>query len=220
MNLNAPEAILFDLDGTLLDTARDLGNALNHLLEQQGRPTCTYEQFRPIASHGAKGLLELGFGDLLNAENFAELRKVFLEFYNQNICVDTCLFEGVSTLLNELDNQRMPWGIVTNKPGGLTRSLLPNFEELATCGVMVSGDCLEKRKPDPEPLLHAADQLGIDPDRIWYVGDAERDIEAANAAGMISVIADYGYISESDKPDQWQADLRINKADHLVKLIF
>lgn len=217
--MHKPAAILFDLDGTLLDTARDLGNALNHVLELNELPTCNYDTYRNTASHGVKGLLELGFGDRLKDFNLDVLRQQFLDYYHANICVDTNLFDGVEKLLTELNTRNVPWGIVTNKPGNLTDILLPNFSAFDQCKVVVSGDTLPLRKPDPAPLLHAAKAINIEVNKIWYIGDAQRDIEAANAANMISVIAEYGYISEIDKTEEWQGDICIDKACELIALL-
>ena len=217
--MNKPSALLFDLDGTLLDTARDLGNALNYVLAKYDFPLCSYEQYRPIASDGSLGLLNLGFGDQLGKFDFDVLRQQFLDYYNDNICIDTVPFEGVIPLIAELDRKDLPWGIVTNKPGWLTDVLLPNFDAFANCKIAISGDTLAQRKPHPEPLLHAAKALGIDPLDTWYVGDAERDIEAANAANMISVVADYGYISDNQTSKRWQADLHIDSPTDLLKFL-
>lgn len=209
--------VLFDLDGTLLDTARDLGNALNHLLVQNGLPECTYEQYRPIASHGSKGLIELGFQSCLKDYDFDALRRDFLAHYEQNLCVDTRAFEGVDEVIEALDGADIPWGIVTNKPGWLTDALLPNFPQFQRCRVTISGDTLAERKPHPLPLLHAGDVLGVAPQNILYVGDAERDIQAANAASMVSVLAEYGYIHASESPQDWQADVSITTPGELLK---
>ena len=214
-----PKAVLFDLDGTLLDTARDLGNALNYVLDQYGLPQCEYSTYRNHASHGALGLLRLGFGDKLADYDLQELRQMFLTHYNDNICQDTDVFAGIDELLGTLDNQNVPWGIVTNKPGWLTDALLPNFDQFKHCQVVVSGDTLPQRKPDPAPLLFAADKLSQSPDLIWYVGDAERDIQAANSANMFSVVAEYGYIAEHEQPHTWQADLHVNNVDALTKQV-
>ena len=215
--MRSPKGILFDLDGTLLDTARDLGKALNHVLAKYDFPLCSYEQYRPIASHGSLGLINLGFGDKITDFDFDVLRQEFLDFYNDNLCVDTVPFEGVKELIETLDHQDIPWGIVTNKPGWLTDELVPQFDTFANCKVTISGDTLAQRKPHPAPLNHAAQIMEIPNDQIWYIGDAERDIQAANAANMVSVLADYGYISENDTPETWDADLRIETATCLLK---
>jgi phosphoglycolate phosphatase len=214
--LKKPSAILFDLDGTLLDTAKDLGNALNQILSLLGRPTVDYETYRNIASDGAKGMLELGFGDDLKALDFASLRQQFLNYYENNICVDTDYFDGVENLLSTLNQNNVPWGIVTNKPEFLTLQLVTSFPLLQNCAVIVSGDTLSQRKPHPLPLLHAQENFTLASPYTWYIGDAERDIQAANAANMISVIAQYGYISDIQQTNGWNADLSIDKPSDLL----
>ncbi|MGK0305188.1 MAG: 2-phosphoglycolate phosphatase [Gammaproteobacteria bacterium] len=211
-----PNAILFDLDGTLLDTARDLGNALNQILKKLERPTIDYEVYRNIASDGAKGMLELGLGGDLRNYDLAVLRQQFLDFYETNICVDTDYFLGVESLLLTLNQKNIPWGIVTNKPEFLTLQLVTAFPLLQNCGVIISGDTLSERKPHPLPLLHAEEKLALDSPNTWYIGDAERDIQAANAANMHSVIAQYGYISDIKQTSSWNADLSIRTPSELL----
>ncbi|AGH44635.1 HAD family hydrolase [Paraglaciecola psychrophila] len=211
-----PNAILFDLDGTLLDTARDLGNALNQILKKLERPTIDYEVYRNIASDGAKGMLELGLGGDLKNYDFAVLRQQFLDFYETNICVDTDYFLGIESLLLTLNQKNIPWGIVTNKPEFLTLQLVTAFPLLQNCGVIISGDTLSERKPHPLPLLHAEEKLALDSPNTWYIGDAERDIQAANAANMHSVIAQYGYISDIKQTSSWNADLSIRTPSELL----
>lgn len=213
--ISGANAILFDLDGTLLDTAGDLGNALNHVLESFDRPSCEYHQYRNIASDGAKGLLELGFGEELGNIDYEPARQKLLDFYENNICAQTQPFEGVIGCLEKLNEYAIPWGIVTNKPGWLTDKLLAYFPIMAQCGSIISGDTLSKRKPDPLPLLIAAKQLDVEPSSTLYVGDALRDIEAANAASMISVIAKYGYINENEDLRAWNAQVCVNSIAEL-----
>ena len=208
--------ILFDLDGTLLDTAQDLGEALNKLLNEMQRPVVAYDDYRKIASDGAKGMLEMGFAQDLLQLDFQSLRQQFLSYYAQDICVHTDYFAGVETLLLELNRKTIPWGIVTNKPGYLTSELLTHFPLLAQCQVIVSGDTLHERKPHPLPLLYAAEKLKLDVEKSYYVGDARRDIQAAQSAKMISVVAEYGYIENLDTLEQWQADLHITCATDLL----
>jgi 2-phosphoglycolate phosphatase len=214
-----PDAILFDLDGTLLDTAKDLGNALNHILIELGRPTVDYVVYRNIASDGAKGMLELGFGQDLKSLDFASLRQQFLDYYENNICVDTEYFVGIESLLLALNKNNVPWGIVTNKPEFLTLQLVTSFPLLQNCAVIISGDTLSERKPHPLPLLHAQEKLTMTSPNTWYVGDAERDIQAANAANMISVIAQYGYITDMQQTTKWNADLSIDDPRDLLAYI-
>lgn len=214
--IKTPDAILFDLDGTLLDTAKDLGNALNQILSALGRPIVSYETYRNIASDGAKGMLELGFGEDLKGYDFTNLRQQFLDYYENNICVDTCYFDGVESLLMTLNEKNIPWGIVTNKPEFLTLQLVTSFPLLQDCSVIISGDTLSQRKPHPLPLLHAQKKLALVYPNTWYIGDAERDIQAANAANMTSVIAQYGYITDMQQTDEWNADLSIHTPGDLL----
>ena len=217
--LTHPQAVLFDLDGTLLDTADDLGAALNFVLAKYNMPAVAREIFRPIASDGAKGLLELGFGDQLTQYDYEQLRVEFLDYYQANIAEHTRLYPGIAELINYLEQQSIPWGIVTNKPEGLTLALLPAFNELANCQVIVGGDSLAKRKPDPLPITHACQQIDADCDHTWYIGDAPRDIEAGNAANTTSIVAGWGYISNLADCQHWQAAAITLTAEELLMLI-
>lgn len=213
-----PAAILFDLDGTLLDTAADLHVALNTVLEAHQRPLVTLEQARPIASHGSNGLLGLGFGADYNDHNRLQLREAFLAEYAKDPYSRTTYFAGIEALLECLDNEDIAYGIVTNKPTQFTQALLPHFPLLSKCHAVVCGDTLAVAKPDPAPILHAAELLGVEPQDCWYVGDAERDIQAGKAAGMFTVLASYGYIGSDDSLHLWQADASIDEALALCNL--
>ncbi|WP_035060695.1 HAD family hydrolase [Andreprevotia chitinilytica] len=204
------KAVLFDLDGTLADTAPDLGAALNKLLTEEGRPIQPYSAIRPIASHGARGLIGLGFGVTPQDAAFTGLRERFLAHYEAAPCDATKLFEGIAELIEAIAARGLAWGIVTNKPMKYTDLLLPQLPLPIPPGVVVSGDTVGVPKPDPKPMLHAASMLGIDPTHCVYVGDAERDIEAGRKVGMRTVLADYGYIAATDAPGEWGADLRIS----------
>lgn len=199
-------AVLFDLDGTILDTANDLGAALNYVLTKFEMPLISEEAFRPIASDGAKGLLTLGFGEQLANHNFEALRTLFLNYYEDNIATHTCLYPGIAELIQYLDNHNIVWGIVTNKPEGLTHKLLPYFPELNNTQAVIGGDSLSERKPHPLPLTHALSLIKANNQECLYVGDAPRDIEAGNAANMPTVIAGWGYISDLNVCRTWQAD--------------
>jgi phosphoglycolate phosphatase len=213
------KAVLFDLDGTLLDTADDLGAALNYVLDQYNLPSVAAHDYRPIASDGAKGLLTLGFGDALSQFDFDVLRQQFLQYYQDNIAVHTCLYEGVETLLNYLNTNNMPWGVVTNKPEYLTQLLLPNFSVFEHCSVMVGGDSLPERKPHPAPLLHALNKIDINAQQCFYVGDAPRDIEAGIRAKMPTIIASWGYIPNKSDCENWNANYTIESAEEIISLI-
>jgi len=209
-------AVLFDLDGTLADTARDLGWALNALLAEHGLPPQPYEAMRPIASHGARGLIRLGFGLDRDDSRFDRLRQRFLDLYDTHYADDTVLFDGVPELIDGLARAGYAWGIVTNKPMRFTDKLVPRLGFPIAPAVVVSGDTVGVAKPDPRPMLHAAAGLNTPPAQCMYVGDAERDIEAGRATGMRTVLADYGYIAAHDAPHTWGADLRIAQPVQLL----
>ncbi len=195
--------VLFDLDGSLADTAGDLAAAINQTLREAGRQPIPHEWVRPHVSLGSQAMIEAAFPDL-GADGILDAHKTrFLSHYRNRLAAHTRLFPGMDTVLARLDEHHIPWGIVTNKPGHLTFPLLEAMGLGHRAGVVVSGDCLPVAKPNPAPLLHAAAALGIEPASTLYVGDARRDIEAAVAAGMVPVMALYGYIHRDDDPAQW-----------------
>lgn len=198
-------AVLFDLDGTFADTAPDLGAALNHVLALHGRPPLALEISRLQASHGSAGLLKLGFGIEPDDANFSALRDAFLAHYTDHICDQTTLFSGMAELVGELERRGLPWGIVTNKPHRFTVPLMEALDMAARAACLVSGDTCPQAKPHPMPLLHAAATLGVQPEHCLYLGDDKRDMEAANAAGMPGIIAEYGYIAPQTALDTWLA---------------
>lgn len=200
------KTVLFDLDGTFADTAPDLADALNRTLIANAREALPFDQIRPVVSHGGRALIELGFGIRDNDPDFEPLRQQLLEYYKADIARHTQLFPGILELLTVLERDGLHWGIVTNKPAWLTEPLLTSLAlPLAPCCV-VSGDTLPQRKPDPAPLLHACHMCNSEPAQCIYVGDAERDIVAGRRAGMLTLVARYGYIGNDDDPSQWQAD--------------
>ena len=211
------KAVLFDLDGTLADTARDLGAALNRLLAEEGHPPQPYSAIRPIASHGARGLVSLGFGIDRDHPRFEEYRLRFLDHYEHSFADETILFDGINEMLQALQDKGLAWGIITNKPMRFTDRLVPALPFITRPAVTVSGDTVGVPKPDPRPMLHATSLIGINPAHCLYVGDAERDIQAGRAVGMKTVLAAWGYISEQDKPDQWGADISINQPMDLLQ---
>jgi N-acetyl-D-muramate 6-phosphate phosphatase len=198
-------AVLFDLDGTLLDTAPDLARALNALRREQGLAPLAFEAIRGWVSHGSSALVSLGFPQATETE-FLALRARLLELYRADLVRDTRPFAGVPELLEEIEGRGLPWGIVTNKPGWLTLPLLETLGLAARAGTIVSGDSLPERKPHPAPLRHAAAELAVSPAACLYVGDAERDVQAARAAGMRVVVACFGYMAPGDRPHEWPAD--------------
>lgn len=202
-------AVLFDLDGTLLDTAPDLVSALNAVRVEQGREPLPFDLARTQVSHGSSGLIRLGFPDL-SGDPLEALRLRLLDVYSLNLAVGTRLFEGCRQVLDYLAERDMPWGIVTNKPAFLTQPLLATLKLERQAACVVSGDTLPQRKPHPAPLQLAASQLEIAPAHCLYVGDAERDVQSARAAGMPVLVARYGYLGPQDDPDSWQPDGHID----------
>ena len=201
------DAVLFDLDGTLLDTAPDLGAAVNHVLTSCNMAPLSDEIIRRTASDGALGLLRAGFGDEELARRDAQgLRQQLLDYYASHLYVGTRPYPGMVEFIGWLNGQGIRWGIVTNKPAFLTDPLMAQVTELPGCGVIVSADTLPVRKPHPDPLYYACNKLDVLPGRALYVGDHERDIEAGRAAGMQTVIAGWGYIDPAMALESWQAD--------------
>jgi len=203
MQNTAPiRGVLFDLDGTLLDTAHDMTNALNALRAEENLAPLPYEKVRCQVSHGANALVKLSFGELSPAEHEV-MRQRLLDIYRRQLARHTVLFEGGDEMLRDLERRGLHWGIVTNKPGWLTDPLLIEVGLHTRARAVVSGDTLPHRKPHPLPLLHAAETMGIKPGECVYVGDAERDMQAAQAAGMFALVAGFGYLGEEDRADQW-----------------
>lgn len=208
-------AALFDLDGTLLDTAPDFTRVLNRLRAEQRLPALALTEVRPHVSHGANAMVRVGFPGVDDAA-FEQLRTRFLELYRTDLVIDTRLFPGFEMVLDALDANRIPWGIVTNKPGWLTEPLLELVGLRARAGALVSGDTLPVRKPDPLPLLTAARELGIDPARCLYLGDDRRDALAARGAGMLALGARFGYIGLHEDPSTWPMDGWIDTPQELL----
>jgi len=202
--------VLFDLDGTLLDTAPDLAGALNMVLAEQGRPALPFERIRPVVSHGGIALIELGFGLARQDPAFAALRQRLLAIYRANLAVRTRPFPGMSELLAAIESRHMNWGVVTNKPGWLTEPLLQALGLFERAACVVSGDTLPERKPHPAPMLHACRLAGSEPAQCVYVGDAQRDIEAGRSAGMHTLVALFGYIEADEDYRKWQADAAVD----------
>ncbi|BBN81715.1 phosphoglycolate phosphatase, bacterial [Pseudoalteromonas sp. A25] len=213
------EAVIFDLDGTLLDTCDDLGAALNYTLKLHNKPCVPKDIYSPAISNGVQALLEVGFQEELVNYELATLKQTLLDHYAQNIAVHSRCFKGIKTLLEEIERKGIKVGIMTNKPTFLTLPLLECIDELKSIKVVVCGDTLDEAKPSPKPLLHAAKQLGVQPSACFYVGDAARDIEAAKAANMLSVTALWGYVPSKAVAQSWQADLNLTKPESLISHI-
>lgn len=212
-------AVLFDLDGTLADTAPDLGHALNLQRERHGLPPLPQEIIRPYASHGTVGLFDIGFGLTPQDARFAPMREEYLALYTANLCLHTTLFPGMAELLDALEGKGIAWGVVTNKPARFTNPLLELLGLTQRAASIISGDTCAHPKPHPEPLLCAAQEIGVAPQLCLYVGDAERDIEAAHAAGMPALIADYGYLGAGDRPETWGADGTIQHPGEILRYL-
>jgi 2-phosphoglycolate phosphatase len=216
-SLRAPRAILFDLDGTLADTAPDLAAAVNYLRTERGLAPTPYPVLRPTASAGARGMIGAAFGLTPHDDGYEELRQQWFARYASTLAVHSCLFGGVPELLLGITEVGMSWGIVTNKPARFTDPLLPEIG-LAHAGCVVSGDTTEHAKPHPAPVLEGARRLGIAPEECWYVGDDLRDIEAGRAAGMVTVACAWGYCG-SVEPVSWGADHLLDTPADLLEML-
>lgn len=199
-------ALLFDLDGTLVDTAPDLVSTLNRLLAEDGAAPMPYSIARNEVSNGAVGLIRLAYGAGLEAPRLEALRERFLELYLTGVCINSRIFIDLLSLFKENSFINPRWGIVTNKPHALTEPLLEQLGIDALPATVVSGDRLPEKKPSPAPLELAARELGVEPARCVYIGDAVRDVEAGRAAGMRTCVAAYGYLRAGDDPEAWGAD--------------
>lgn len=210
------KTILFDLDGTLADTAPDLAHALNTVRVAHDLPALPFDIIRPVVSHGGKALIELGFGNTGIEQDFEILREQLLKHYHANLSTHTVLFPGMMDLLDALESRGLRWGVVTNKPGWLTDPLIDALGLAQRIGCVVSGDTLPKRKPDPAPLLHACELCGSRANECLYVGDAERDIVAGRRAGMQTLVALFGYIGEDEQPESWGADGMVESPEAIL----
>lgn len=213
------QAVLFDLDGTLVDTAPDLGYALNLQRARHGLEALPDAVIRPYASHGSRGLLGIGFGLTPEDAVFATMRDEYLALYDEVFTRSPLIFDGVLPLLEALESASLLWGVVTNKPRRFTQPLMEalGLAERAAC--IVSGDDAARPKPHPDTLLLACDIARADPKQCLYLGDAARDIEAGNAAGMRTVVAKYGYLDAADQPQAWGAQAMIGHPLELLPLL-
>lgn len=207
--------VLFDLDGTLVDTAPDMAHSLNLLLEEQGKAPMDHNLIRPHVSNGSLALVRLGFGDQLSEAQTEQLKQRYLQIYQDNIHINSCLFEGMEQLLNELESNGMKWGVVTNKPSWLTEPLLKSMGLAERSACMVSGDTLSERKPHPAPMFHACEIIGVPANECVYIGDAQRDVEAGKNASMKTIIARYGYIGDWEDIESWGADAVIDSPEEI-----
>lgn len=218
------QVVLFDLDGTLVDTAHDLGLALNMQLARHGKPMLTHDEIWPVASHGSLGLLALGFGITPADKNFEAMKTEYLDLYESVFTNHPHFLPGIAELLKELDVEGIKWGIVTNKPRRFSVDLIKavkmgssNLYEQIAC--LVCGDDAIRPKPAPDTLLMACKETNSTPSECVYVGDAERDVQAGKAAGMKTIVALFGYIANTDTPAEWGADATITEPKELLSYL-
>ena len=201
-----PEAVLFDLDGTLADTAPDLGAALNQLLKEQGRVPLPMEKLRPHVSSGARGMIGAGLGITPADAAYADLQQRFLAIYQNALCVGTRLFDGMAEHLDELETRAIPWGIVTNKSQRFAIPLMEGLGLRQRCICIVCGDSARRAKPHGHPMQLASAVMGIAASDCIYVGDDERDVISGRAVGMQTIVAGWGYLGDGKPPAHWGAD--------------
>ncbi|MBE9579619.1 MULTISPECIES: HAD family hydrolase [Moraxella] len=218
------KAVLFDLDGTLIDTAPDFIRIIKLMCAKHNHPCPTDTAIREQVSAGARAMVRLMFGDELadvadTDERMLAYRQEFLDLYEQDICVDSRLFDGLDDLLNTLENKGVAWGIVTNKPRYLAEQLLDKLDLTKRCAVLVCPDDVVNTKPDPEPMFLACKKLDTDPKNCIYVGDHIRDIQAGRASGMMTVAVGFGYIVPDENPHEWGADKVVDTPDELGRLV-
>jgi phosphoglycolate phosphatase len=211
--------ILFDLDGTLIDTAPDMAGALDILCDEEEQIRLPFDEVRPVVSDGSVALVKLAFGVDLDTATLDRLKTRYLEIYQDNLAVHSQLFNEMSYLLKELEEKNIKWGVVTNKPGWLTEPLMESLNLHIRAACIVSSDSTKKRKPHPEPMYYACKLANSLPEECVYVGDARRDIEAGNNAGMKTIIAKYGYIGPTENTMDSQADYSIQSPSQILDLL-
>lgn len=210
-----PKLVLFDLDGTLLDSAPDMAATVNRMRAARGQGPMPLAELRPHVSRGSRAMSAAAFPELAG-EVPAEMIREFLDTYEQELGRSSVLFDGVAELLDAIEADGARWGIVTNKPEYLARLIIPQLGWASRCAILIGGDTLPQRKPHPLPLLHAAAAIGVAASACAYVGDDRRDIDAARAAGMASVVALWGYRLADDDPAAWQGDVMVHAPSELL----
>jgi phosphoglycolate phosphatase len=208
--------VLFDLDGTLIDTAPDMAAALEILCDEEQHARLPFSEVRPVVSNGSVALVKLAFGEQLESQKLDRLKQRYLEIYQNNLAVQSQLFDEMNELLIHLEQNNIKWGVVTNKPGWLTEPLMESLGLHLRAACIVSSDSTVNRKPHPEPMYFACKLANTRPEECIYVGDARRDIEAGQNAGMKTVIAKYGYIGEWENTEDWRADYTIQRPSQLL----
>ena len=217
--MRLPQAVLFDLDGTLIDSAPDLGAAADKMRTDRGLPSLDYALYRPMAGSGARGMLEIAFGMGPEHPDYENFKEEFLSNYEKAMTVHSVIFDGVQDLLLHLQEMGLRWGVVTNKSQRFTLPLTAQIPLFASAQAIVSGDTTPYAKPHPEPLFEAARRMQLSPEHCWYVGDDERDIVAGKAAGMTTVAAHYGYLGSQAEVLSWGADHIIHSPLALAELL-
>ncbi|MBT3206076.1 MAG: phosphoglycolate phosphatase [Gammaproteobacteria bacterium] len=219
MSFTKYKAVLFDLDGTLIDSAPDMVASLNQILKEEGLAQLTLDTLRPYVSKGGLAMTKVAFDKYKNEDDIEPLRLRFLDYYLHNIADHSKLFDGFESLLEALEQRSIAWGVVTNKPGWLTDPLMAALKLDKRSAVTISGDTTAEKKPHPLPLLTAAEAINISCEHCLYIGDDPRDIEAGNAANMTTVIAKYGYISDNSNLKSWMANSMIDHPAQILDLI-
>ena len=215
----APEVVLFDLDGTLVDSAPDLAGAGNEMRLHRGLPSLPLAQFRPMVGSGARGMLGVALQVTPQDESFAALRDEFLERYERRLTRESRVFDEMAPVLDALESRSLRWGIVTNKATRYTQAVVEGLALAARAAVVICGDTTPHAKPHPAPLLEAARRLGVAPADCLYVGDDERDMQAGRGAGMRTVAAAWGYLGEGEPIANWRADAVISRPAELLQLL-
>lgn len=219
MKTNQPSTVLFDLDGTLIDTAPDFIRCLNELRQQHGLPALPADHIRRSVSNGARAMVRVGFGLEPDHPDYLTKHTAFLDLYEAGVAVETRLFEGMDILLQSLEQRGIPWGIVTNKPVRFAEPLVQALGLAERCASLVCPDHVTDRKPHPEALFLACKQIDANPELAVYVGDHERDIQAGRNARMKTIAVRYGYIEQPETVDLWQADIIADTVNDLAKLL-
>jgi len=214
--MNNIKAVLFDLDGTLADTAADLNSALNQLLIEENLAPLPLEKIKPIVGGGSRSLIEFGLKISAQDPRYPELRKRFFANYEKYLTQQTTFFTGITEVLNFLDQEKIIWGIITNKPARFTQPLLEHLKLSSRAHCVISGDTLQHQKPHPAQLEYACEVLQLQPENCIYIGDMLTDVMASRAANMPALVALYGYIPADQDPTEWQADGYLKRATDLI----
>jgi len=214
-----PKAILFDLDGTLLNSAPDFVWVINLMLKQRTLPPITFEHIKQQVSDGASAMIEAAFDSPLDGLEHEDLKREFLQGYAKALNAESHLYDGINELLRLLDENSIPWGIVTNKPSIYAQAILQHFNLYQRCAILVCPEHVEKPKPDPQGLIICTNKLSIAPQNCWYIGDHERDVKAGNAADMTTVACTYGYLKQTDNAQLWEANHVVDTPTALLTLI-